>query len=87
MCIRDRPNIDECILEEYLFRNFSYAIDVIYNPQETEFIKRAKRNGLLCASGRTMLIWRAIHSQEIWQDRTFDNTLFNLLNDYTSELL
>ena len=81
------PNIYDCVLEEYLFANFRYAIDIVYNPYETEFVKRAKRQGLVCASGMTMLIWQSLRAQEIWQGRTFNDELFEQIKKFAYGLL
>jgi shikimate dehydrogenase len=42
------------------------AFDLIYNPEETEFLKRAKANGAIIKNGHDMLIFQAEKAWEIW---------------------
>jgi len=69
------PNVDECVIEEKLFQRYSYAIDLVYNPEMTLFLKYAKANNLKYANGMYMLVAQAIKSQEIWNDETYDQDI------------
>ncbi len=42
------------------------AFDLIYNPEETEFLKRAKTSGAIIKNGHDMLIFQAEKAWEIW---------------------
>jgi shikimate dehydrogenase len=42
------------------------AFDLIYNPEETEFLKRAKANGAIIKNGHDMLIFQAEKAWGIW---------------------
>ena len=42
------------------------AFDLIYNPEETEFLKRAKMNGAVIRNGMDMLIFQAEKAWMIW---------------------
>lgn len=61
------PNIDECpaIPYEY-FSAKQIAFDLIYNPEETLFLKKAKQQGAVTKNGLDMLIYQAERAWEIW---------------------
>ena len=42
------------------------ALDAIYNPEETLFLKNAKALGMIAANGLTMLWEQAVKAQDIW---------------------
>lgn len=65
------PNVNENIAPDNFISNFQIAIDLIYNPVETEFLKSAKKFGLKTVNGMSMLIEQAIDSDEIIFSRTF----------------
>ncbi|MBQ8590711.1 MAG: shikimate dehydrogenase [Firmicutes bacterium] len=45
------------------------ALDAIYNPDETQFLKYAKELGMIAANGMTMLMEQAVKAQEIWNSK------------------
>ena len=61
------PNIDSCldIPYEYFTKNH-IAFDLIYNPAETMFLKKAKEQGSTIKNGMEMLALQAEKSWEIW---------------------
>jgi shikimate dehydrogenase len=61
------PNIDECPPIPYSFFNENHlAMDLIYNPDKTLFLKNAEMNGATICNGLDMLIHQAEKSWEIW---------------------
>ena len=46
--------------------------DLIYNPSETEFLYRARRNGNKTLNGLGMLIYQALASDEVYLGRKID---------------
>lgn len=62
------PNIHDNIIPENFLKNFTLAIDLIYNPLETVFLNKAKAFGLKTINGLTMLIEQAIKTDEILLD-------------------
>lgn len=63
------PNIDKSPVGYNIISKFNVAIDMIYNPRDTLFLKYAKQLGLKTADGLYMLVTQAIASQEIWQQK------------------
>ena len=54
---------------EEVIKNFGAAVDLIYNPAETEFLRLAKNSGKQAVNGLLMLAAQAVAAQEIWQQR------------------
>lgn len=67
------PKVDACPVSEEVVAHSKAAYDVIYNPQETKFIKYAKNSGIKYSSGLSMLVWQAAVAQEIWNGVKFSN--------------
>lgn len=61
------PNIEECppIPYEYFTKNH-IAFDLIYNPEKSEFLKRAKKKGAVIKNGYEMLVLQAEKAWRIW---------------------
>lgn len=67
------PNVDACPVDERVVAKAGAVFDVIYNPQETVFIKYAKKAGIKHSGGLSMLVWQAAVAQEIWNGVKFSN--------------
>jgi len=68
------------INKRYLSK-FNTAIDLIYNPSDTLFLKEAKENGLNTINGLYMLVAQAVKSQEIWNEIVIQNKVIdNIIN-------
>jgi shikimate dehydrogenase len=65
------PNINESPVNSDTLHSFSTAIDIIYNPLETKFLKEAGEAGLVTVNGLYMLVSQAVASQEIWNSVQF----------------
>jgi shikimate dehydrogenase len=48
------------------FSNQHIAFDLIYNPEETEFLKKAKKQGAIIKNGYEMLVYQAEKAWKIW---------------------
>jgi shikimate dehydrogenase len=61
------PNVDAFPLLPYeYFTEKHIAFDLIYNPAETQFLKKAKEQGAQVKNGLDMLIFQAEKAWEIW---------------------
>ena len=56
-------------------KNFAAAVDLIYNPAETEFLRLARSAGKTAVNGLLMLAAQAVAAQEIWQGRRLGTDL------------
>jgi len=72
------PNIEECPPIPYdYFTPEHLAYDLIYNPEETLFLKQAKSKGAVTKNGYEMLVLQAERGWKIWNKKsisTFSNT-------------
>ena len=61
------PRISECPpIPYHLLTPRHYLFDLVYNPEETEFIKRGKAAGSLTCNGYAMLLNQAKENRKIW---------------------
>lgn len=69
------PNVDASPVSAEITGNFDAAVDLIYNPAQTLFLKQAKDAGKLAVNGLFMLVAQAVAAQEIWQGQKYDSDL------------
>ena len=62
------PNIDASPVEKNILSKFEAAVDLIYNPFETLFLKTARESGCIIANGLYMLVGQAIAAEELWNN-------------------
>ena len=61
------PNINEFPLIDYnLFTDKHIAFDLVYNPEETAFLRKAAENGAVASNGYKMLVYQAEKAWKIW---------------------
>lgn len=65
------PRTDASPLSQSLLKALgaSFALDAIYNPEETLFLKYAKELSLTAACGMRMLWAQAVKAQDIWNSK------------------
>lgn len=68
------------LISEKSIKNYDIAIDLIYNPLKTSFLKTAEETGLKIVNGLYMLVAQAVKSQEIWNDIVFDDRIIDEIN-------
>jgi shikimate dehydrogenase len=61
------PNIDQCVDIPYQYLTADHVcFDLVYNPEETLFLKKAKTKGAKTKNGLEMLHLQAKRAWEIW---------------------
>jgi len=61
------PNINDCPDIPYQFLNEKHLLfDVVYNPNETLFLKKGREKGAVGLNGEQMLVEQALAAWEIW---------------------
>lgn len=61
------PNVTEFPPIPYqFFTDKHIAFDLIYNPEETQFLKKAKKKGAVTKNGYEMLVFQAEKAWKIW---------------------
>ena len=64
------PDTDAVVIDDKKFYESMYAaLDVIYRPLETEFLKLAKEAGAKTFSGLKMLLYQGVDAYELWNER------------------
>ena len=61
-------NAEDEINLDFSKTNNKFFYDVIYNPKETQFLKKAKENGNRTENGKYMFIYQANQSFSIWNN-------------------
>ena len=69
-----------------VFEGASVAIDLIYRPRETEFLRLAKSKGLQTVNGSTMLFFQAYFSDCLYLGKEPTNEVNELYLDYLKNL-
>ena len=63
------PNVCECPAIPYFYLTSEHLVfDLIYNPEETVFLKRTRKQGVTSVNGLEMLYYQADRSWEIWEE-------------------
>jgi len=65
------PNTNQCVIKDSVFfKNVEAAVDLIYNPKETKFLKMAKEGNenIIIMNGLEMLYFQAVRAFEIWHE-------------------
>ncbi len=63
------PDVNSAVIEdEDFYKHVSVAIDMVYRPLETKFMKFAKAAGAKSFSGLKMLLYQGIDAFELWND-------------------
>ena len=67
------PNVDDSIIDLEPFSELSGVIDVIYNPSKTNILIDAKKRGIACTNGLSMLVAQAKLAHELFFDTKIDD--------------
>lgn len=66
------PRTNACPVSDAVIARSGRVFDVIYNPTETQLIRKAKALGKEAVGGSAMLVWQAAVAQSIWNNTRFD---------------
>ena len=69
------PNVKSSPVSREVVMKFAAAVDLIYNPDETVFLRYAREAGKKAANGLLMLVAQAVAAEEIWLQRTIDDEI------------
>lgn len=62
------PKTNNSPIKKEDITNFDVAVDLIYNPIETLFLKNAREQGIKTVNGLYMLVGQAVKAQELWNE-------------------
>lgn len=60
------PDVKDSPISSAVFTDSMLAVDLIYNPLNTQFLKEAEKQGAAVVNGLQMLVAQAVYSVEIW---------------------
>ncbi len=80
------PNEEACPISDTYIKRFDVCLDLIYNPYETIFLKKAKELGKTVDNGLTMLIYQAIYAHELWQGQSLDHIAKTIADEVRKEI-
>ena len=81
------PKVDASPVDASVMENFGAAVDIIYNPGETKFMKLARQQGKPAANGLFMLVAQAVAADEILLERKLDAGLIADVTEKIGKLL
>ncbi|KHD35917.1 chorismate mutase [Clostridium acetobutylicum] len=79
------PKEGESPVDKEVVAKFSSAVDLIYNPVETLFLKYARESGVKAVNGLYMLVSQAAASEEIWNDISIDESIVDEIFEVLEE--
>jgi shikimate dehydrogenase len=62
------PKVEASPVSKQALKGFSFVVDLIYNPEETLFLKYAKELSIKTINGLYMLVGQAVKAEEIWNE-------------------
>lgn len=65
------PKTHACAVSDSVIKKSGAFFDVIYNPTETLFMKKAREQGKTAVGGASMLVYQAVKAHEIWYGGEF----------------
>lgn len=72
------PNINTSPVPLDVVKKYKSAVDLVYNPEETLFLRYAAEMGLKSVNGLYMLVAQAVESQKIWNGVHYN---FNIIEE------
>lgn len=81
------PNTEYQPVSDEQLKKCENVFDAIYNPLETQLIKKAKANGSRSEGGMSMLVWQAVVAHRHWDGSEYDvGDIEELCSDAYEEL-
>ncbi len=81
------PEVEYSPVNKNILSKFSTAVDLIYNPKETMFLREGTELGIKTINGLYMLIAQAIAAQEIWQGIKINEKIRKDIHEYIEKLV
>ncbi len=76
------PKCDACVVSDEVISRTKFVFDAIYNPRETQLLKKAKAMGITAVGGMAMLVWQAVSAHEIWDGAGYtDEEVQQIINE------
>jgi shikimate dehydrogenase len=79
------PKVDNCPVSDETISNCTAVFDVIYNPTETQLVKKFKAQGKKAVGGMAMLVLQAVKAHELWDGDTYTHEEVNEIIKLSNE--
>ena len=80
------PDCDSAVIEDPAFYQLlDNAVDIIYKPAETKFMKLCKNAGVKVCNGLGMLLYQGVDAYELWNGVQVDDDLCDKIYDLMKE--
>lgn len=81
------PEVNACPVSEKVIGRCGAVFDAVFNPAQTQLLKKAGGLGIKTVPGMGMLVCQASYSHKIWYDTEFRNEdILQLIEDSQAEL-
>ena len=81
------PNVDNSPVDKEIIASFNFAMDIVYNPLETKFLKISKELGLNVVDGLYMLVGQGVKAEEIWNDIKINDEILDVIYEKVKNIL
>ena len=70
------PNTDEAVLtDENTYKMIEQGVDMVFNPEETKFMRNIRLHGGFAVNGLKMLLYQAVIGYELWNEINVPDSL------------
>ena len=80
------PDVYGCPVSNEVIEKCGCVVDIVYNPMQTQLMKKAQAMGKKTAGGLLMLTSQAVKSQEIWNDEQYNESIYKEVYEYVRDL-
>lgn len=81
------PDIMSCPVSDSVIENCTAFFDAVYNPTETQLIKKARAMGKTAVGGAAMLVNQAVKAHEIWDGDLYGSEeIDSIVNDVEKKI-
>ncbi|MBD7910269.1 MULTISPECIES: shikimate dehydrogenase [Clostridium] len=71
------PNVGVSPVTKDILKKYDTLVDIVYNPETTEFMRLGQELGKKTCGGLYMLVGQAVKAEELWLDRNIDMKVLN----------
>ena len=73
------PKVGVSAVGDEIIEKFQAVVDIVYNPTETEILRRARSLGKISIGGLYMLVGQAVKAEEIFHQIEIDKEIINII--------
>ncbi len=80
------PDVFGCPVSDGVIKKSGCVVDIVYNPMQTQLLQKSNAIGKKTAGGLLMLTSQAVKAQEIWNDTSYSDSIYNKVYEYVRKL-